>query len=88
MSRTFSSAGIKVEKARNTSILSDDAETPVYIEGGSGNRQVGLKPSVATYTTISADCDNTCSSLIKPNVVVIAAQTTNNAASHDKDLNG
>ena len=64
-------------------MLSDDASTPVYIEGGSGNRQVGLKPSVATYTTISAECDNTCSSLAKANVVVIAAQTTNNAS----DLN-
>ena len=47
----------------------DEEETPV----GSANRQIGHKPSIANYKETSVELDQTNSSMVKANVVVIAA---------------
>lgn len=73
ISGSLSSAGIQIEKARNVSGLTDEDDTPL------GSRQVGLKPSIMTVTTVSGDREQVMgqpSVGSRGNVIVIDAETT------------
>lgn len=74
MSRSLSSAGIQIEKARNWS-GTDDEETPV----GSDNRHVGLKSSMLT--------GDTNSSQVKGNVIMVYSPYHPDEVKKNQDLN-